>query len=110
MRRRLAIFANPAIMGLMPTQNVNLSQQQARFIRSTIDKGRYRNASEVVRAGLRLLEQQEREDRLKLDLLRRLADESFQEIDGGDYQMLTADGLDEFLAKVDTKARASRLR
>src|SRR6185437_13748151 len=50
----------------MPTRNVNLSEQQAKFIRKSVDQGRFRNSSEVVRAGLRLLEQQELQEKLKL--------------------------------------------
>ena len=42
----------------MPTQNVNLQDHQADFIRERVRMGRFQNASEVVRAGLRLLEQQ----------------------------------------------------
>ena len=47
----------------MPTQNVNLPDFQAKFIQKRIKAGRYKNASEVVRAGLRLLEQHEAEKR-----------------------------------------------
>lgn len=94
----------------MPTRNVNLSDQQARFIRRRIEKGRYRNASEVVRAGLRLLEQQEHLDNLKLDTLRRLAREAFNEIDRGEFEAVATNGIDEFIARIDAKARASRSR
>ena len=57
----------------MPTKNVNLSSQQANFIRQTVNSGRYRNASEVVRAGLRMLEHSEKSDRIKLSALRQIA-------------------------------------
>jgi antitoxin ParD1/3/4 len=90
----------------MPTKNVNLSRQQDRFIRQSIDGGRYRNASEVVRAGLRVLEQNEREDKLKLKTLRRLAKQAFDEIDQGKFQTVEPGGLDEFMAQVDARARA----
>jgi antitoxin ParD1/3/4 len=50
----------------MPTQNVNLPDFQAEFIQARIKAGRDKNASEVVRAGLRLLEQHEAENALKL--------------------------------------------
>lgn len=51
----------------MPTQNVNLPDHLAAFIRETTQGGRYQNASEVVRAELRLLETHEEEQRLKLE-------------------------------------------
>ena len=40
----------------MPTRNVNLTQELDRFVLSRVKAGRYENASEVVRAGLRNLE------------------------------------------------------
>jgi antitoxin ParD1/3/4 len=106
-RFELAIFANNAIMCRMPTRNVNLSPQQARFISRSVNRGRYRNASEVVRDGLRLLEQQQREDELKLKALRRIADQAFAQIDRGDYEEVDVEEIDAFIEKVDARARAS---
>ena len=39
--------------------SISLGNHFETFIESTISKGRYTNASEVVRAGLRLLEEEE---------------------------------------------------
>lgn len=44
----------------MPT-SVALSSHFETFIRTQIDSGRYNNVSEVIRAGLRLLEDQEQQ-------------------------------------------------
>jgi antitoxin ParD1/3/4 len=90
---------------LMPTQNVNLSTKQAEFIRERIGDGGYRNASEVVRAGLRMLEQREKEDKLKLRALRRIANEAFEQIDRGEFVPVDPTGLDQFLTKLDAKTR-----
>jgi len=46
----------------MPIRNVNLTEELDRFVVSKVESGRYENASEVVRAGLRALDMQERED------------------------------------------------
>ncbi len=54
----------------MPTRNINLTDHYDQFVQQEIDVGRYKNASEVLRAGLRLLEQQKREDEEKLAILR----------------------------------------
>jgi len=53
----------------MPT-SVALSPHFEEFIRQQIDSGRFNNVSEVVRAGLRLLEESEAERAAKLHALR----------------------------------------
>ncbi len=67
----------------MPTRNVNLTEHYDCFVQEQIASGRYKNASEVMRAGLRLLESQTTEEQEKLQLLRSLAAEGFDEIDQG---------------------------
>ena len=91
----VAIFANQAILAItvksmlirglhpMTTRNVNLTDHLHQFVEEEIEAGRYRNASEVMRAGLRLLEQQRREDEERLTLLRSLAADAFGELDQG---------------------------
>jgi antitoxin ParD1/3/4 len=54
----------------MPTRNINLTPEMDRFVAARIKKGRYANASEVLRAGLRALEEDEKEDRARLEALR----------------------------------------
>ncbi|MGA2501405.1 MAG: type II toxin-antitoxin system ParD family antitoxin [Tepidisphaeraceae bacterium] len=92
----------------MPTKNVNLSEQQSKFVRRSIGQGRFRNASEVVRAGLRLLEQREKEEKLKLAALRRVAAGAFAEIDQGRFEDVDPDHLEQFLDGIDAKARSTR--
>lgn len=54
----------------MPTRNVNLTPALDRFVATRVKSGRYENASEVIRAGLRALQQSEHEDQEKLKALR----------------------------------------
>jgi antitoxin ParD1/3/4 len=78
-RLRLAIFAKHAILMLrkpvMPTRNVNLTDELDTFVSDKIESGRYENASEVVRAALRMLEREEKEFEAKLVALRAAIDE-----------------------------------
>jgi antitoxin ParD1/3/4 len=55
----------------MPTRNVSLTDKLDRFVASRIASGRYENASEVFRAALRMLEHSERENEMKLAVLRK---------------------------------------
>src|SRR5579863_4403692 len=80
----LANFANHATISWrsllwkghpMPTRNVNLTDELDRFVAKKVKTGRYENASEVVRAGLRTLEREERQYEAKLAALRAAIDE-----------------------------------
>ena len=46
--------------------SISLTDHQQRFIASLVDSGRYQGVSEVVRAGLRLLEEREEKRRAVL--------------------------------------------
>lgn len=57
----------------MPTRNVVLTERHQRVIDRLVRSGRYQNASEVLREGLRLVEQREAEVVVKLRALREAA-------------------------------------
>jgi putative addiction module CopG family antidote len=50
----------------VPTRNVVLTEQQSVLIERLVNSGRYQNASEVLRDGLRLVAQRESEDVARL--------------------------------------------
>lgn len=54
----------------MHTRNVVPSDHQASLVEQLVASGRYQNASEVLREGLRLVEQREAEDAYRLEALR----------------------------------------
>jgi antitoxin ParD1/3/4 len=58
----------------MPTRNVNLTPELDRFIATKVETGLYANASEVMRAALRLLERDEMEQDTKMATLRAAID------------------------------------
>jgi len=85
----------------MPTRNVNLTNHFDRFVETGITSGRFSNASEVVREGLRLLEQREQEDKAKIEWLRRAAKEGFDAADRGDDVTLRSHReIDDFVDQV----------
>lgn len=53
----------------MPT-SVSLNPHFEAFIRNQVDSGRYNNVSEVIRAGLRVLEDQQARQTIRLEELR----------------------------------------
>lgn len=68
----------------MPTRNVSLTDHFDRLIEEGIQSGRYANASEMVREGLRLIEERDRLAREKLERLRAAVREGFEQIERGE--------------------------
>ena len=82
----------------MPTRNVVLTDQQAELVEKLVESGRYQNASEVLRDGLRLLERRELEETVKLEALRGALDEAEAAVAAGDlydYSHALFDDVDE---------------
>ena len=94
----------------MPQRNVNLTDHFDRFIDAHIESGRFSNASEMVREGLRLLEQREREDEAKLTWLRGAATEAFASLERGEgLRFESMDELDAYIMEVSEEVFAERL-
>lgn len=70
----------------MPTRNVVLTERQEELIENLVKSGRYQNASEVLRDGLRLVEQRETEDAGKLEALRAAAGVGVDALDRGEFK------------------------
>jgi antitoxin ParD1/3/4 len=91
----------------MPTRNVNLTEHFDRFIDTGITSGRFSNASEVVREGLRLLEQREQEDKAKIEWLRAAAKEGFDSIDRGEgIEFESMDDLEAHIHRIGEEVSA----
>ena len=67
----------------MPTRNVVLTEHQASFVEDLVSSGRYQNASEVLREGLRLIERREAEEAARLVALREAASIGMADIKAG---------------------------
>lgn len=88
----------------MPTRNVVLSDQQQALIESLVQSGRYQNASEVLRDGLRLIEARERHDEARLKALQEAAAQGWEDIEAGRYQDVGDAQLDDFIGQLGRRA------
>ncbi|MCH8543391.1 MAG: type II toxin-antitoxin system ParD family antitoxin [Alcanivorax sp.] len=69
----------------MPTRNVVITDHQAELIEQLVESGQYQNASEVLREGLRLVEERRAEYACKLEALRTALQEGLEDIEAGRY-------------------------
>lgn len=70
---------------ILPTRNIVLTPQQEAFVARLVKKGRYQNASEVLRDGLRLLEDEIRHKEETLKSLRERIQIGFDQIEAHDF-------------------------
>jgi putative addiction module CopG family antidote len=85
----------------MRTRNVVLTDHQADLVEQLVASGRYQNASEVLREGLRLIEAREREESARLKALRHAAQVGIDDIEAGRYRIFgSADELEDHLTEL----------
>lgn len=92
----------------MATRNVVLSQHQHELVESLVASGRFQNASEVLREGLRLLERREAEDSARLAALREAADKGWADVAAGRYDDIADENLDHFISQLGSRAARTR--
>lgn len=92
----------------MATRNVVLPDPLEQEIESLVRSGRYQNASEVIRAGLRLLLRHEAEDTAKLEALRNATSTGIRELDSGQYDDVRSEDLMSYLDSLDTRVPQDR--
>jgi antitoxin ParD1/3/4 len=88
----------------MPTRNVVLSDQQQQMVEALVQSGRYQNASEVLRDGLRLIEQRERLEVAKLKALKLAARQGWTDVSAGRYVDVADDRLEDFIGQLGRQA------
>jgi len=88
----------------MPTRNVVLTAHQETLIERLISAGRYQNASEVLREGLRLIEERDAREAAKLRALQEMARAGFTDLDEGRHRDVTDDALEEYVAALGGQA------
>lgn len=88
----------------MPTRNVNLTDHFERLIEDAVAAGEFQNASEVVRAGLRLLERQRRDDAAKLEALRAAVQVGIDQSERGEGITVERHELRDFIHRLGEEA------
>jgi antitoxin ParD1/3/4 len=85
------------------TLNVSLTHELERFVEERVASGLYQTASEVVREGLRLLEEREAARQTALEELRRHVAVGIEQADRGEF--LDGDEVFEELKRLSAQRR-----
>lgn len=94
----------------MPTRNVVLTDRHEKLIADLVAAGRYQNASEVLRDGLRLIEGRETREAARLKALQDASRAGFADLDVGRYVELEPDAIDALIGDLGRQARTRRAR
>ena len=89
----------------MPTRNVVLTDHQTEVIDRLVTSGRYQNASEVLREGVRLVEDREKEDQARLKALRDAARVGIEDVQAGRFRDFGS--MSELREHLDTLASSA---
>jgi antitoxin ParD1/3/4 len=82
----------------MPTRNVVLTKHQEEFIETMIENGHYQNASEILREGLRLVENNQRSHAARLQAFKDAVQIGEDAFDRGEYRQFSdVEGLSAYL-------------
>lgn len=90
----------------MPTRNVVLTEHHEDVIDKLVKSGRYQNASEVMREGLRLVERREAAEVSKLEALQKAASLGFADLEEGRFTVIADDELEDEIAALGRQAEA----
>lgn len=83
----------------MPTRNINLTDHFDRLIEKCVSSGQYGNASEMVREGLRLIEQRDKEHKERIRRLRADIQVGIDQLDRGEG--IYFESMDDLEAYID---------
>jgi antitoxin ParD1/3/4 len=88
----------------MPTRNVVLSERQHELVETLVQSGRYQNASEVLREGLRLIEERQRVEEAKLKALKKVARQGWADVSAGRHTDVADNQLEDFVGQMGRHA------
>jgi antitoxin ParD1/3/4 len=88
----------------MPTQTFEVTDRQDQVIKVLVSSGRYKDANEVMRDALRLLEEREAQEAAKLEALREAVRVGMASIEEGRYkEFKNADELADYLEELSKR-------
>jgi antitoxin ParD1/3/4 len=73
--------------------NVSLTPELEKLVNKKVESGRYTSASEVIREGLRLLEEHDELRRIKLDTLKREIARGVESLERGEGKPLDIEAI-----------------
>lgn len=88
----------------MPTCNVVLTEHHQKVIAELVGSGRYQNASEVLRDGLRLIEERDAREAARLEALQDAARIGFADLDEGGYRDVADHDLETAIEELGRQA------
>ena len=89
----------------MPTRNVFLTHRQVALVERLVSSGRYQNASEVLRDGIRMIERREAEEEARLQALRQAVQVGMADIKAGRFTLLeTSESIEAHMRVVTDQA------
>ncbi|MCD1632042.1 type II toxin-antitoxin system ParD family antitoxin [Marinobacter shengliensis] len=83
----------------MATRNIVLTNHQSQVVDHLVASGRYQNASEVLRAGLRMVEEAESRYITKMNDLRAAIDAGQKDLEAGRTTTFTGDQFATYLSE-----------
>jgi antitoxin ParD1/3/4 len=92
-------------MPIRTSMNVSLTPELQQFVQSRVSTGRYQTASEVVREGLRLLEERERARETALEEFRGKLRRGIEQADRG--ELLDGDAVFEEIRQLSARRRSA---
>jgi len=92
----------------MATKTVKLTDRHSKFVQQSVKQGRFASENDVFNAAIRLLQEEEARNKLKLKHLRKLVKEGFDSIDRGEGTVVTDETLDDFLDSLRAPIRRAK--
>ena len=89
--------------------NVSLSRTLREYVRYKLESGMYSSASEVIREGLRLLQERDQRQQIRLEQLRREVELGWQQAQSGNL-LDGARSMNQVMRRVECRRRKVRSR